>query len=441
MLIRFIASNFLSFREPVEFNMLTGDIRRFPHHVHKAGQVEVLKAGILYGANGAGKSNLVRAIETLRNIARWGLEDDDYRPFKLQASQDRHPARLEMELLAGDTSYLYGVKFLNGIICSEWLARTRPGKPDVPVFTRTRSESGSIQIEVQAAYRRRSADRLRIRLYEQELLADEMSLLRMLAQAKEAVFEETRAVYGWFDRLEILFPDTRPDDLVDLVKNPERQAFYEQLMASLHTGVSGLEIERIPLRQYLGEHQESKALMMLRALEHEEFVPDADTLDPVLVTMEDGQPVARKLTMLHTTDSGATSRFSLQEESDGTQRLFEYAGMLYGLLREGRVYVIDEIERSIHPVLIRELLGRLLETAGFAGQLILTTHESQLLDQELFRQDEIWFAEKQPDGATSLYPLSDFEIRTDLDIRKGYLSGRFGAIPFLGNLRDLNWKP
>ncbi|WP_432327511.1 AAA family ATPase [Mucilaginibacter sp. P25] len=88
---------------------------------------------------------------------------------------------------------------------------------------------------------------------------------------------------------------------------------------------------------------------------------------------------------------------------------------------------------------MKEFIRKILSTSDRKGQLIFTTHESNLLDLDIFRQDEIWFAEKNKEGATSFYPLSDYEIRTDLDIRKGYLSGRFGAIPFLANLKDLNW--
>ncbi|NDC41430.1 MAG: hypothetical protein EBZ77_07770 [Chitinophagia bacterium] len=100
---------------------------------------------------------------------------------------------------------------------------------------------------------------------------------------------------------------------------------------------------------------------------------------------------------------------------------------------------IDEIERSIHPALIKELIRKFAADDTTLGQLIFTTHESNLLDQQLFRPDEIWFAEKNKQGATELYALSEFKEHHTIDIRKGYLNGRYGAIPFLSNLTDLNW--
>ena len=102
--------------------------------------------------------------------------------------------------------------------------------------------------------------------------------------------------------------------------------------------------------------------------------------------------------------------------------------------------IIDEIEQTIHPVLLRELVSKFAMDKQTKGQLVFTTHEAHLLDQEFMRQDEFWFAEKSPEGATSLTPLSDFkDVRYDLDLRKGYLIGRFGAVPFTGDLRHLNW--
>jgi AAA15 family ATPase/GTPase len=109
-------------------------------------------------------------------------------------------------------------------------------------------------------------------------------------------------------------------------------------------------------------------------------------------------------------------------------------------LFENSVVVIDEIDQSIHPSLLKSLIRKIMNEERMNGQLIFTTHESNLLDLDIFRQDEIWFAEKKSTGETSLYSMSDFKPRYDLDVRKGYLNGRFSAIPFLGNLMDLKWE-
>jgi AAA15 family ATPase/GTPase len=128
----------------------------------------------------------------------------------------------------------------------------------------------------------------------------------------------------------------------------------------------------------------------------------------------------------------------IEDESDGTRRLLDLLPALYEMQNRGGVYFIDEIDRSMHPILVRRLLEFFLASCGDnPGQMILTTHESSLLDLDLLRRDEIWFAEKDHEQATCLYSLADFKVRNDLEIRKHYLQGRFGAIPFFGSLDRL----
>jgi AAA15 family ATPase/GTPase len=113
--------------------------------------------------------------------------------------------------------------------------------------------------------------------------------------------------------------------------------------------------------------------------------------------------------------------------------------LLYAVTRHDAVYIVDEVERSIHPILIKDIINKLSKSTDTKGQLIFTTHESALLDQDIFRPDEIWFAQKDTDQATQLYPLSDFNIHKTANIENGYLNGRYGGIPFLSNLKDLHW--
>jgi AAA15 family ATPase/GTPase len=120
-------------------------------------------------------------------------------------------------------------------------------------------------------------------------------------------------------------------------------------------------------------------------------------------------------------------------------RLLDFIPAFKDLINTDKVFIIDEIERSVHPLLIKELVRKYSEDANTRGKLIFTTHESNLLDQDIFRQVEIWFAEKTPSGSTELYSLSDFKEHNTIDILKGYLNGRYGSIPFLGKLIDLNW--
>jgi len=141
----------------------------------------------------------------------------------------------------------------------------------------------------------------------------------------------------------------------------------------------------------------------------------------------------------HLSDKNAFIEFYLNEESDGTNRLLDYIPAFQDMIFRNKVYIIDEMERSIHPLLIKELISKYSLDNNTKGQLIFTTHESNILDQEILRQDEIWFIEKDKKGRSDMYPLSEFKEHHTKDIKKGYLNGRYGAIPFLGNLKDLNW--
>jgi len=161
----------------------------------------------------------------------------------------------------------------------------------------------------------------------------------------------------------------------------------------------------------------------------------------VIVTKEKGKNIVKKVVAEHINNSGKKVSFDLDEESDGTQRLLDFIPAFDGVLQGEVAFIIDEIDQSLHPALLKALVEKLMKDETTKGQLIFTTHESNLLDLDIFRQDEIWFAEKEKkSSSTQLYSLSDFKPRYDLDIRKGYLKGRFGAIPFLANLEELNWQ-
>jgi hypothetical protein len=142
------------------------------------------------------------------------------------------------------------------------------------------------------------------------------------------------------------------------------------------------------------------------------------------------------LRSVHAVADGREVMMNFSEESDGTRRLLNLIPALHGLKENPMVFFIDEIDRSMHPMLSWKFLDCFLKTNGH-GQLLVTTHESNLLDHNLVRRDEVWFAEKNLRSATQLYSLSEFQIRKDLEIRKHYLQGRFGAVPFLGEIDRL----
>jgi AAA15 family ATPase/GTPase len=163
-------------------------------------------------------------------------------------------------------------------------------------------------------------------------------------------------------------------------------------------------------------------------------------MSAVILMGEEGKLIVRKTISVHKDNIGDNVLFKLSEESDGTKRLLDFMPAFNNIIQQNFTYLIDEIDRSLHPSLLCMMIKKIMIDVTTKGQLIFTTHESNLLNLDIFRQDEIWFVEKdKKTGGTQMYSLSEFKPRYDLDIRKGYLKGRFGAIPFLANLQDLNW--
>ncbi len=222
--------------------------------------------------------------------------------------------------------------------------------------------------------------------------------------------------------------------------DPTLLDFASDFLRSSSTGVDRLEIikSEIPREELADFVGEQRALRFVKDAESgtRRFIKAPRVAGDAWIEVagSSGFRLVR-FQSTHKTQNGNTVNLDLDSESDGTRRLLDLLPALHQMHRQGGVYFIDEIDRSMHPILVRRLLEFFLASCGEnPGQMILTTHESSLLDLDLLRRDEIWFAEKDHEQATRLYSLADFKVRNDLEIRKHYLQGRFGAIPFLGSL-------
>ena len=158
--------------------------------------------------------------------------------------------------------------------------------------------------------------------------------------------------------------------------------------------------------------------------------------DRIVITREDGELIARRLVTYHPKSDGTEVRFEIRQESDGSLRVIDLLPAFIDLSAQvsQRVYIIDEIDRSLHPLLIRQLLETYLDSCSeeTRTQLLLTTHNVMLMDQQLLRRDEMWVAERDGAGVSSLFSFSEYkDVRYDKDIRKSYLQGRMGGIPHI----------
>jgi AAA15 family ATPase/GTPase len=243
-------------------------------------------------------------------------------------------------------------------------------------------------------------------------------------------------VYDWFkESLELIAPDSRFGQFEQFLD--EEHPLYStmnEMLQQLDTGISHIGAEEIPwgnlplpesLKTKLQE--EVKEGMSVRLLSE-------PVNDRFVVTRKDGELIAKKLVTYHSKADGTEAQFDMRQESDGSQRVIDLLPAFLELTEQDKkkVYVIDEIDRSLHPLLIRRLIEAFLATCSTETrtQLLLTTHDVLLLDQQLLRRDEMWVTERDISGASRLFSFSEYkDIRYDKDIRKSYLQGRLGGIP------------
>ena len=441
MLIRFVVSNFLSFDEEQEFNMIAGNLKGHKEHVYHLPKLDILKASAIYGANGAGKSNLIKAIDYLSRIVKSGrvARPISEKKFKLNPPNREKTTHFEVEYYINGKTYAYGVTIgvLSEVI-EEWLVETRPEKEDKLIFER-KFENKKMTIKAAERYRKTERQKLLIELLEENLLKANDLLVKEAASVK---IPEIDILVEWFNNLIILFPSSKFDPLVKHIAESDYfKNFCNTVLQTLDTGIQELDVldqdfEKI-LKLFPGAERDE---MIGKLSEGNEAVVQVDGA-LIMMSKKNGDYIAKKLVARHTDIEGHPVDFDFSEESDGTVRLVDFVPAIINVINYPMVIIIDEIDQSLHPALLRALVTKIMNDDETKGQFIFTTHESSLLDLDIFRQDEIWFVEKNRRTASSqCYSLMTYKPRYDLDIQKGYLKGRFGAIPFLANLNDLNWN-
>ncbi len=435
MLLRFTVSNFLSFAEEVEFNMFPSNLKIHKDHVYNLGNgVDVLKAAAIYGANGSGKSNFVKAAMTLREIVRSRYLLTKKVSFKLDEEYEKFPTKFEVEFKTNSRFFIFGISFFENWIQKEWLYESFPNKNKQElIYEREKvSFESKNKISVNKVYLKDEKEKLRFEIYEEELFAAELFLGRFFKISMDANW-----VVIWFLRHFIIVNFSEKNELGRLSFLYDylgSQKYIGETINKLSTGISKIEFKKVQLNQINDVKLQNEILRKFTSdsLPYE-FVFDNEEY---FATKINEVIEIKKLVVYNRGKNNVHYELGFYEQSEGTKTILRFLPFLERLDNiEGTIF-IDEIELNLHPTMIKELLAYFMSRPT-KGQLIFTTHESHLLDLDIFRQDEIWFTEKNEEGATRMYPLSDFKPRYDLDIQKGYLAGRFGAIPFIGNLKDL----
>ncbi len=268
---------------------------------------------------------------------------------------------------------------------------------------------------------------------------DQLLLNKIVELPQSSRGELLSRVAWWFSEcLTVVQAQSSFAPLLEFLDTDEDfRRFAGEFLHNVGTGVNELQIEQAEL----GADKMPKEL--LQGLQAPSGAETTMLLDSASVSLQldphdPTKVIRRNLAARHRVQHSAFS-IPFQDESDGTQRCLHLLPALYHLTTTRKVFVIDELDRSLHPLLCHAFLKFFVESscAGAYQQLVLTTHETHLLDQELLRRDEIWFVEKDDKQQTQLYSLADMKIRNDVRIEKGYLQGRFGGIPFIGDTQKL----
>ncbi len=428
MLISFALENWLSFKERSTFSMVAGLEKQHAKRVPriKDYKMSLLPIAAIYGGNASGKTNLLKALSFAKDLIVRGTQPEAYIPvvpFRLDPACLKAPTLLSFELFTDNRCYEFGFKVTSEKVVEEWLVEIRK-TTEKELYHRHGDQI-------------RFAPELKKKQFLQFAFQGTRDNQLFLTNAVHQKVETFKPIYKWFrDKVVLIAPDSRFGPIQHFIEkdHPLSQQMNENLN-QMDTGIARLD----------GDFIELGNLPVSDDLKNELFekLSEGETVDigiepeseRFLVAREDGQLKARKLVSYHKDIGGKEIRFDLKQESDGTKRVIDLLPAFLDLMSgTDRVYVIDELDRSLHTLLSQALLKGYLNAVDkdTRSQLLFTTHDVLLMDQKIFRRDEMWVTERDPMGCASLIAFSDYkDIRSDKDIRKSYLQGRIGGIPRL----------
>lgn len=449
MLIRFNVKNFLSFSEredgkSEELSMIAGKVRNKREHVYVDDKIKLLKFAAVYGANASGKSNLVKALAFMKQIVLLGLPEgytDQY--CKASDANKEKASYFELELMLNHKFYAYGFEVIlnKGKFISEWLIELTSDNREKIIFTRD-IEQGIYEFGGQVKIKG-LAEKLNV--YAEDIQEDSSALLlSIMNRNKKNLYQQFeqaaifRNVYLWIQNsLDINYPD-RPISNYSYMAKAENVEEICRIIAAFGTGITDVQMADIPVEKVLGHLPQSIRERLLADIEKKVTeLKNNDAINGAGVIMRSSRDffilsIDRDENITCKTIKFSHGKknilFDLAEESDGTVRLLDLLEVL--LSGEGKTYVIDELDRCLHPSLTYKFVDTFLELAAQKDiQLIVTTHESRLMDFDLLRRDEIWFVNKRKSGESDIYSLEEYNARFDQKIDKAYLEGRYGGVP------------
>lgn len=419
MLVEFSVSNFRSLKERQTLSLVASSAtEHLDTHVFSPeapGTLPLLRSAVIYGPNASGKSNLLLALNTMSQIVENSAGNSqadapiELEPFAFAPDAANRATEFEIIFVEAGVRYQYGFTATRARIESEWLFAFPEGRAQRWFERNINPDPGEPDWYFGPSF---SGQR---KVWQEATRANAL----FLSTAVQLNSENLKPVFHWFsNRLRVIEPYARISPSFSTRKCDEDGEWKGRIIAFLNKadlGISEIKVERRPA----------------------DSVPyPADMPEPVRAYFN-SQAAGRVLSevkLSHRSADGIEATFNLYDESGGTQKAFALAGPWLDVLENGYVLVIDELDTSLHPALMRHLLEMFhnpqINTKG--AQLVFSTHDVTTLDFDLFRRDQIWFVEKDRSLRSHIYPLSDFSPRKGENLERGYLQGRYGALPFIG---------
>lgn len=420
MLLELKVRNWASFKDEVVFNTLATEEEQHPEHPSEVPSLgyKALPIAMLYGGNASGKTNLIKALAFLQNLVRRGIDIDgnfsspiELNSFILEEGYCSKPSMISVTFLSNGHVYEYSVE-VGTIVHSEKLSIVSDNESRL-IFSRKEQEiemgdAPDFQLEVLSKFLDQVSPR-------------QTQLFLNLAQSNATKVVPINDAFNWFVSLICVFPNQMLSQFV-YNENPD----FDRVISTLDTGVSQVKFNSIELSDQL-----------------KRFVSEVGRSNPISVVLndarfavtyaDDGRPQIKKLYTMHK-GKGKDFPMDYRLESDGTKNVLDLAHAVMSLTKEGSniVLIIDEIDRSLHPLMSLQLIKMFLEgrKPNATTQLIATCHNPLLLDQNLVRRDEIWLLERDQEGASTLSSISDFrDVNDESDIQKLYFLGKLGGLP------------
>jgi AAA15 family ATPase/GTPase len=426
MLVEFTVGNYLSFKERKTLSLVATSIKEHKDtNIIHSERMNLLKGAVVYGANASGKSNLIKAMSNMRRLVLKSVElssasELKVTPFLLNTDTEEAPSSFEVVFMIGEIRYRYGFEATNSAIISEWLFEQRKNS-EKPLFVRDKDG-----IEIWPGYPEGQGL--------EEKTRDNALFLSVVDQFNGALARRIMQWFNNFTAISGLSHEQYKMVTFKMLEEPEIKPLLQDFFNNLDLGFDDIEVTKELFNPDL-----------LPKEMPEDLVRQLGT-DLVGKTMLNFRTSHRKFNEKN--EPSGTVTFDLRsQESAGSNKVFNISGPVFDTLTNGGVLMIDELDSSLHPLLTLAItrLFNSNESNPKNAQLIFATHDTNLLRMGKYRRDQIFFVEKDKYGASDLYSLVEYKegsktIRNDRSYEKDYIQGRYGAIPFVGNLNSISDK-